>query len=461
MKFIETMIQKSSNFPSHLIDLFINMGFYLMIGMFFAGLLHILITKERITKHLGAESRFAVIKASLLGVPLPLCSCGVVPTAVGISKNGASIGAVTSFLISTPQTGIDSIIATGGMMGPVFAIFRPIAAFLSGIIGGTVLQLTMGKKKIVFEEAHSHCSDESCSDSSCSTTEGECQDGCGLQDSHIKKETIPSKVKKLFQFGFIEFLDDIAIHMIVGLLIAAAIRTFIDPELVKSLGITEGLPAMIIMIIIGLPMYICATSSIPLGLSFLALGFSPGAVFVFLFAGPVTNAASIGILARTLGKKATAIYIVTVSVLAIVFGLIFDLLINLMKIDFNQYVMGHDHQTAQWKTILMAGMAIIFGLLLFRAIAVKWFKKLFRTKKGVSTSKELTKEASIMKFSVKGMSCQHCVANVTKAIKNLQGVASVDVLLEQEIASVIGSKVSPKKVISAIEKVGYKAEQIE
>lgn len=484
--FFNSLIDKAPAFPGELWALFTDMGFYLMIGMFFAGLLHVLISKERITRHLGHGSRFAVIKAAMLGVPLPLCSCGVVPTAVGLSKSGASIGAVSSFLISTPQTGIDSIIATGGMMGPVFAIFRPFAAFISGIVGGSLIQLTSGKKKVVLEDARSDCGSGSCSDESCDSTasansEQSCCSSVSESDSCCSstpaKESLLHRIGRLFKFGFIEFLDDIAGHMIVGLLIAAAIATFVDADFVESLGITRGLPAMLIMIAVGLPMYICATSSIPVGLTFLSLGFSPGAVFVFLFAGPVTNAASVSVLGKTLGRKATAVYIATVASLAIIFGLLFDLIVSLFSLDFNSIAAGHHHEAISWFKI---AAATIFGLLLVRAVLNRGYQKIrskLSRQPGISESNpdgsqngptegkaqintpagEKPSAPGEVMISIKGMSCQHCVNNATKALRGVHGVDTAEVDLATEQAKISGHGFNPEEAVEAVESVGYKA----
>ncbi len=359
-------LEKIKQFPAEFLAVFIDMGFFLMIGMFFSGLLHILISKDRVVQLLGQKSRFATVKAALFGVPLPLCSCGVIPTAVTLSKSGATPGAVTSFLISTPQTGVDSIIATAGLMGPVFAIFRPIAAFFSGVIGGSIVQLFAGKEVATAKEGANSCCCKNEKESVVPPQAEEKPSCC----STAKKENIATfKLKEFFQFGFLDFTKDLAFSLLVGMVLAALISTFIDAEFVKSLGITEGLPAMLIMMTIGLPMYICATSSIPLGITFLSLGFSPGAVFVFLFAGPVSNATSIVVLRNALGTKVTALYMVVVSLMALLFGWILDLFLSLSKVEvIITESHGHIHSSFGMLKIVIASL---FALFLLRGIILR------------------------------------------------------------------------------------------
>lgn len=278
------------------VDMFLEMAPYLLLGLFFVGILHLFFTKELIVRHVGANNFSSVLKAALLGVPLPLCSCGVIPSAVFMAKNGASRGAVISFLISTPQTGIDSIIATYGMLGWVFAIFRPIAAFIMGIIGGISAlifikddRVSMTTQKLAIERINS--------------TDGIDDDGCGLPEIDHKKLTIKQKARTMFRYSFVEFLDDISGQFFVGLIISGLIAYFIPAEFFANTSISNGLPGMLLMILIGIPMYVCATASIPIAVTLMMKGFSPGVAFAFLAAGPATNAASLSILIKALGKK--------------------------------------------------------------------------------------------------------------------------------------------------------------
>ena len=242
-------------FISAFVDVFLDMSLYMLIGMVLTGVLSVVMKKQTVSKHLGKNSKLPAVKAAALGVPLPLCSCGVLPTTVYLSENGASTSAVMSFLISTPQTGVDSIIATFGMMGLVFAVYRPIAAFVSGVAGGALIQRISGKRRIE-DSGHAECTDGSCS--------------VPLASEEERKLTLSEKIKKMAKYAFVEFVDDIAVHFIVGVLIAALITLIIPTGFFESLNISSGILAMIVMLIIGLPMYICSTSSIPIALGLMA-----------------------------------------------------------------------------------------------------------------------------------------------------------------------------------------------
>lgn len=347
--------------------LFIDMSYYLFIGLIFVGLLHIYMSNEFISKHLGANSLWSVIKASLFGVPLPLCSCGVIPTGLQLKKSGASNGAVISFLTSTPQTGIDSMIATYGLLGLPFAIFRPFAAFASGVIAGIIVNLfpqhtfELGSTK---EIATDHLDDDSCSTDSC---------GCGCEHDEadnkqlgLKKAPIQT-LKEMYRYAFDEFLGDITKDFVVGLVLAAIITLVLPGDFFVSLSLNSPFLLMLLMILIGLPLYICSTSSIPIAIALMLKGISPGAAFVFLFAGPVTNIASIMILKRSLGTKLLSLYLVIVSTLAIVFGLLLDFLFSTFDLSVKLIPIVDRGEFYNWYQYLIAFiMLVIVTRLLYK-----------------------------------------------------------------------------------------------
>jgi uncharacterized membrane protein YraQ (UPF0718 family) len=193
---------------NHMMIMFVEMSKYLIIGLIFVGILHVYFSKEFISKHIGENSIWSIIKAAILGVPLPICSCGVVPTSIFLAKSGASKGSVVSFLVSTPQTGVDSIAATYGMMGGLFAIFRPLSAFFMGIAGGIVTKLFDDQAKFSTPPTVSktHCHSEGC-----------------CNHSHKPK----SKIKEIFNYAFVEFLDDISLQFVTGVIIAGLISFFL------------------------------------------------------------------------------------------------------------------------------------------------------------------------------------------------------------------------------------------
>lgn len=364
------------------VSMFVDMAFYIMLGLFFVGILHTYINKDQVLKHLGQDKFSSVIKASLVGVPLPLCSCGVVPTAVELKKDGASNGAVISFLISTPQTGVDSIFATYSMMGLFMAIFRPIAAFVSGIVGGGIINLFAKHdtihEDIAIDSCHCGCASDSHAHSSCgcSHTEHESHSSCGCHPEpvahcscgcgHSHSSSDEAKWKQVFSYAYGEFLEEIAGHFLLGMVLAAAIATFLPADFFVSLGLHSGIVAMLAMVLIGLPMYICSTSSIPIAISLIGKGLSMGGGFVFLFTGPVTNIASLLVLAKVLGKKITGMYIGVVVCCSIAFGLLLDFILEqsaYAALFADMHSMGHG--------VIPDGIMYIVALI-FAVLLVRW-----------------------------------------------------------------------------------------
>ncbi|MBN2852235.1 MAG: SO_0444 family Cu/Zn efflux transporter [Clostridia bacterium] len=351
------------NFLLQLFHLFTSMAPYLLLGLIFVGILHAFINENFIKKHIGQNNLGSIIKASLIGVPLPLCSCGVVPTAVELRKNGASKGAVISFLISTPQTGLDSMVATYGMMGLAFAIYRPLAAFVSGILGGAIISFFMKKQPDILKE----------------TASVSCHGDCCHHEEEKKHLTFNQKIRKMVSYSFGEFLDDISLHFLIGLLIATLITVLIPDDFFISLHLDKGLLSMLMMIVIGLPMYVCSTSSIPIAISLLIKGISPGAAFVFLFAGPVTNIASITVLGKTLGKKMTVFYVSVVSLLAILSGYILDFVFTSFNLNL-QFMAAINGVSGEEKSIFTLIVSFLFLILLLRSLLIIGLKKIRKTK---------------------------------------------------------------------------------
>ena len=326
----------ASGIAKEVLHLFLDMAPYLVLGMFMAGLLHITINQKFIAGHIGPYTLWSVIKSSLFGVPLPLCSCGVVPTAVYLKDSGASRPAVISFLISTPQTGVDSIIAAYGLLGPAMAIMRPIAALFTGVLGGAASLLIQKKDDNFNAESVSEDTSEvdehecGCSSESCSSNEPTAE----VEVDTSLKGKLKDKISSLFSYGFIEFTDDIAIPFLVGLLIAGVLSFSIPDDFFAGTMAGSGIVGMLIMIAVGIPFYICSTSSIPIAVALILKGVSPGVAFVFLMAGPATNAATLGILKKQFGPLTTMIYLGSITVGAIIFGYIIDILTDIAGINF-------------------------------------------------------------------------------------------------------------------------------
>lgn len=271
---------------------------YLLFGFFVAGVLSVLVSQRLVERHLGGRGLWPLLKASVLGIPLPLCSCGVIPVSMSLHKHGASKGSTIAFLLSTPQTGVDSIFVTLSLLGPVFAIFRPIAALITGLVGGTLVDAfgQGGKEK---NQPPEKCTDECCSD---------------LKTSRIRKG---------LKYGFVTLPRDIGKAMLVGLVVAAFISALVpDGYFAEKLG--KGIFPLIAMMFLGIPVYVCATASVPVAAVLIMKGLSPGAALVFLMTGPATNAASLATIWKTLGKTTAILYLVTVAGCALMSGILLD-----------------------------------------------------------------------------------------------------------------------------------------
>ena len=414
--------------------LYFDMASYLLFGLIVVGVLHLFFKRELVLRFLGGNHYKASVNACLLGVPLPLCSCGVIPTSVYLSKNGASKSAVLAFLVSTPQTGVDSIMATFGTLGPVFAVFRPFAAFIMGVATGIFTELFNKKDEILFSENEPEtCSGDSCQGSSCSVEKEE--------------EKSITRFRNMITYAFGEFLDDISVHFIVGLIIAALISHFIPDNFFAETSINSGLLGMIVVIVIGVPMYICATSSIPIAVALIMKGFSPGVAFVFLTVGPATNAATIAILLKAIGKKNTIIYLISIILGSVIFALLFDLILNTFNISINEVVHQHFHDEGN-SLIKIAG-GLIFGVLLIRSV--------YSTIKSKFTNKEIVVTEKSKTIIVHGMSCNHCAKTVTDVVMKLHGVDNVEIDLQNNKVHVSGNY-DLAVVKKAIESAGYTTE---
>ncbi len=410
---------------SEIYFMFIEMAPYLFLGLIFVGILHIYISKQFVASQLGKANIWSVIKASVLGVPLPLCSCGVIPTAVFMHKNGARKGSVVSFLISTPQTGVDSIIATYGMLGPIFAIFRPFAAFLMGILGGGIIHFFEKRGALKDQIAIDDVSDATCD-----------------APLAISQSAFWNKINKFGRYAFKEFLDDISIQFGIGIVIAGIITFALPDDIASIFGTSSNLIAMLAVILIGVPMYICATASIPIALALIMKGFSPGVAFVFLAVGPATNAATIAILQKVLGKKMTIFYLLVLVILSLLAGFALDAIYTAYEFPLPTEMHRHSSHLLITPTVKYILSAVFLILLL-----MSYYRKI----KGKAKMKQ-SEDTTVIHVS--GMTCNHCVANVKSAAEKIQGVEGVDVNLDSGKVSIEGD-FDIEKVKKAIEATGY------
>jgi uncharacterized protein len=301
--------------------LVLEMAPWLMLGLIFAGLLKVYFPQKHINRLLGKSSFRSSVNASVIGIPMPLCSCGVIPTAISFYQNGASKGSTNSFLISTPQTGVDSILATYSMLGWPFALLRPFVAFVTGVAGGVFTNIFVKDKpaKTQVQSPFSNLkidtggiinSGENCSDDSCDCPEP-------------KKQDKRHSLVRAADYAFIELLQDIAKWLVIGFLLAALISVALPEDFFSSFS-GLGFIELLVVLAASVPLYMCATGSIPIAAVLLMKGISPGAALVFLMAGPATNVATMAVLGKTMGRKSLITYMATIIGGALLFGVLIN-----------------------------------------------------------------------------------------------------------------------------------------
>lgn len=285
---------------------------YILFGILISGLLRVFLSPHSVATHLGKGRFRSVFKAALLGIPLPLCSCGVLPAAAGLKRQGANKGATTAFLISTPESGVDSIAITWALLDPVMTVARPAAAFVTAAAAGVTENILNPEPEIAPHDVDLRCPVDACCDGV------DCP-----PEEHADHHTLFEKTSAGLKFALIDVWGDIASWFFVGLLLAGLITTLVPDELMaRYLG--GGVRSMLLMLAMGIPLYICATASTPIAAALILKGVSPGAALVFLLAGPATNITSLTVLFGILGKRATTVYLASIAVMSILFGLAVD-----------------------------------------------------------------------------------------------------------------------------------------
>ena len=291
---------------------------YVLFGILVAGMLRIFLSPGIVSRHLGRGRFRSVFKASLLGIPIPLCSCGVLPAAASLKKQGANKGATTAFLISTPESGVDSMALTYALLDPVMTIARPAVAFATATVAG-LSENILGEKT---EEK------EAVPDLSC-PVDGCCDGQDCLPEEHGAHHSFPEKVRAGLGYALNDLWHDIAVWFLLGILLAGLITALVPADVMtRYLG--GGFPAMLVMLAAGIPLYICATASTPIAAALILKGVSPGAALVFLLVGPATNITSLTVLLKILGKRATFIYLLAIAVCAVLAGLALDRVYGLL-----------------------------------------------------------------------------------------------------------------------------------
>jgi uncharacterized membrane protein YraQ (UPF0718 family) len=418
-------------------DLFVLSAPWLMLGLLLAGIINVYLPKEFLNKHLGSDGLYTTIKAAIIGAPMPLCSCGVIPAALGLRRSGASKSATTAFLVSTPETGVDSISVSYVLLGPFMAIIRPIAAITSAIVAGVLVgrdkedDTVNGQNKAQIKDKTStdnkdKSNEPSCLDSkqvkatqqsSCCATDSEVKQSsyvdekkeqtnccpkptadittsscssvksraevehscCGNKSTKAleqQEKSFLGKLKQAIAFSCTKLLSDTAIWLLIGLGFAAIVQTYVPLSFFSQWG--SGILAMVMVILISIPMYVCATASTPIAAGLLLSGVSPGAVLVFMLAGPATNIATLGVVASELGKRAVVSYLTGVIGVAIIFGFITDFLVEHYKIEVAPMLAEHHEVLPYW---LSQAFAFILVILLIRLMLLK-----LKTKRQALTS---------------------------------------------------------------------------
>jgi uncharacterized membrane protein YraQ (UPF0718 family) len=317
---------------------------YVIFGFLAAGLIKALIPEDAVAKHLGGRSTAAVVKASLFGIPLPLCSCGVIPAAISLRKQGAGRGASAAFLVSTPESGVDSIAITWALLDPVMTIVRPIAAFITGTLTGILINLLPEEKT----ELDAEPQDCGCSDASC---------GAELATTAPLSERMAAGVR----YAFGELLKDIGGWLLLGVLVAGMVATLIPAGFFEMLFEYQA-ASLVVMLLVSIPLYMCASASTPIAAALVLKGLSPGAALVFLLAGPATNAATLTVVARFWGRRATVVYLAVISCCSLVLGWLVNEFYAWAGLDISQWVTSAEgHAASGWHTL---AAVVLLGLIL-------------------------------------------------------------------------------------------------
>ena len=405
------------SFFTSLLNVVCEMAPYLLLGFLIAGVLHVFVPQRFYANYLSRKNRLSVLWAALLGIPLPLCSCGVIPTAIGLRNEKASKGAIASFLIATPQTGIDSILATYSLMGLGFAIIRPMAALITGVCGGLLVN------RLVSEEGSS-------------TVEDNCQ---------LSIINCQFKLFRVLKYAYYDMIRDIGLRLLIGLVVAALIQVAVPDEFFLSFA-DEPLLQMLVILVIAVPMYICSTGSIPVAAALMMKGLSPGAVLVMLMAGPAVNLASILVVHKSMGRHFTSIYLMTIVGFAVLFGLLLNATEQLSIVNYQLSIseaccMSASNLPSPFKLVC----ATVLTLLILFALMMKLFSK-FTTKKPL--------DPDVTVYRVEDMHCSHCEAAVVRAVENLPGVENAKASASANTLTIKGPA-TEETVRTAVEGVGY------
>lgn len=421
---------------------------FLLLGFLLAGLMHAFIPGQIYSRYLAKPTFSSVLYAALFGIPLPLCSCGVIPTAMSLRREGASKGAVASFLIATPQTGVDSIIATYSLMGLPFAIIRPFIAFLTALFGGQMVNAVEPSQAI--------------SEGRIPDNNGTVKAGCSCEHEHNHDHHHHGFIEKLrsaLSYAFLEMMEDIGKWLMVGLIVAGLITVFV-PDSFFEIFKDNSLASMLLVLCFSIPMYLCATGSIPIAVALMLKGLTPGAALVLLMAGPACNMASILVINKVMGRRTLITYLASIIIGAVGFGLAID---HLLPREWFIPTIAPSADCCHEETSIFSW--ICTGVLVLLLINAAWHHyhgghhhchchDIHEENNSQACNITATNNKNNMEITIKGMNCNHCRANAEKAILSCDGVTSASVDLASGKAHIEGNA-DINSIRSAVEALGF------
>ena len=432
--------------------LFAQMAPFLLLGFLIAGIIHVWIPNRLYIPKISASNFKSVLWAAVFGVPLPICSCGVIPASIALKREGASKGASVSFLISTPATGVDSILATYSLLGLPFAILRPIAAFLTALLGGSLTNFAARMETNVYD----------------GNSLSYCQDGkCFCAGEKPENDSFSLRIKEMFRYGFVEMVSNVSRWLCIGIALGALISVFVPDDFFMALR-DIPLLCMLCVLLLAMPMYTCATGSIPLALTLIEKGITPGAALVLLMAGPATSLANMLVVLKAFGKRTLFAYLFSIAAGALFFGFIVD--VFFMDTFLSAMSYGNSSIPDGLGIIGTHGAIspahVVSSTILAFLMVYSWVRPSFLRKGGSAHGKPrgadvvlregdcLMQKKMSKVYLVHGMSCSHCKACIEKSVRSLDGVdfAIADVKNKELL---VEGRLDDSMVKKAVEDAGF------
>jgi uncharacterized protein len=395
---------------------------YLFLGAGIATLLKFGLPQGFITSQMGRPTLGSVVKSVFLGVPMPLCSCGVIPAAIGLKKSGASNGAVVGFMISTPQTGADSLLISASFLGWPLALFMLAVTFVSGLVGGLLVHwlapFDQGREKAPDFQDQATCA--------------------------ISAAPTGPRWQRWFRYATEELIGGVYRYLILGILVSAVISLAVPPNYFSAFPALRGILGMLAVLLIAVPMYVCSNGSVPIVASLIQAGLPVGSALVFLMAGPATNVATIGAVLRSLGIRVMAIYLGTILVMSVLAGLLFQTLWGTLTL---QHVALHQHTGGMGLVWILSALSAVFLVVLLLKWSYLDVRNWLRGRTSTG-SEELV-------LQVDGMTCANCAAHIKRDLLAVPGVGRVEVNLETGWVRMWGQGLNRERLSLAVCSAGY------